>query len=157
MNAVNVNDLGEFDAVLQSTGVLGALAYLNSRTPHRFTGIFRYDGEQLVNLFIYDRENSKAELWAPFPKDNSYCGVVHDTEASFVVANSKTDARVNNHPASARIASYCGVPLQNSDGSLFGSLCHFDFKPQAFADLDLPFLIAVGERLTLKMQAGPST
>ena len=42
-------DLVEFRIAL-SDGVHAALRYLNSRTPHRFTGVYRYDGDVLRNM-----------------------------------------------------------------------------------------------------------
>ena len=49
-------DLLEFKVALQQS-VHAALHYLNARTPHRYTGIWRYEGELLRNEALYDRSN----------------------------------------------------------------------------------------------------
>jgi len=37
--------------------------------------------------------------------------------------------------------------LHYPDGTLFGSLCHFDYQPFLFADLDLAYLRSAGPQL----------
>jgi hypothetical protein len=39
----------EVRARLEEDGLHGALALVNGRTPHRFTGVYRYDGEMPRN------------------------------------------------------------------------------------------------------------
>lgn len=138
-----IDDIGEFSAAMGQGGVIGALAYLNARTPHRFTGIFKISNGALENLFLYDRENPRAPVWEPFPPERSYCSIVMSTDSSFALANSVIDSRVANHPARDQVVSYCGVPLHYPDGSLFGSLCHFDYRPILFSGLDVDFLETV--------------
>lgn len=134
-------DMQVLQTLAERRGIHAALGYLNARTPHRFTGIFKYvDTDQLQNVCLFDREDSKAQTWPTFPRKQSFCSVIQTTGNSFVIANALTDQRVSNHPAARRVASYCGVPLTHPDGSLYGSLCHFDFHPVPYADLDLSFL-----------------
>ena len=40
------NILSHVGQILDTEGVHAALRFLNSRTPHRFTGIYRYDGAE---------------------------------------------------------------------------------------------------------------
>lgn len=140
-------EIPELHAALQDGDLMAALAYLNSRTPHRFTGIFKFSGDLLENLFLFDREQTGAAVWAPFLPEKSYCSIVEATNSTFVLGNSTTDPRVAEHSARDVVMSYCGVPLHNPDGSLFGSLCHFDYKPILFSHLDVPFLESIAPTL----------
>ena len=130
----------EFRRALQG-GTLAGLRYLNARTPHRFTGIFKYEGETLVNLLLVDREHAHAAPWANFSVSDSFCSVIRETGQPFILGNASVDARVANHPARDKIISYCGVPLLAVSGELFASLCHFDYKPILFSALDIDFVM----------------
>jgi hypothetical protein len=46
--------LTEFAALVQQQGVHAALAYLNRRTPHRYTGLFRFEGALLRSEVLVD-------------------------------------------------------------------------------------------------------
>ncbi|RZK32592.1 MAG: hypothetical protein EOO57_14820 [Hymenobacter sp.] len=48
------SELTEFAALMQHHGVHAALAYLNRRTPHRYTGLFRFEGQVLRNEALVD-------------------------------------------------------------------------------------------------------
>lgn len=136
-----------FDEALAEGGVRGALRFLNSRTRHRFTSVYRFDGRVLRNLHLYDRENPGI---APAPEaslDESYCSIVSDTAAPFVTCDSLGDARVHNHPKREAVLSYCGVPLVRADRTLFGTLCHFDFVPRNISQDEVKLLEAVAPRL----------
>lgn len=140
------NAFEELQAILANQGVREALAYLNRRTPHRFTGIFRFiENGQLENLYLFDREASDAQPWAPFPRTHSYCGLIHDAKEPFFVGNALSDPRVSDHPARESVISYCGVPILTESGDVFGTLCHFDYKPVRISELDLPFLKLAAE------------
>ena len=39
------------------------------------------------------------------------------------------DGRVVDHPKRPVVKAYCGVPIPRTDGSIFGTICHFDFDP----------------------------
>lgn len=140
------HDLNTFRAAL-AQGILPALRYLNARTPHRFTGIFRFDEQTLENIYLVDREAAYAEPWPSFPVRESYCSFVQGTGDPFVIGDAPDDRRADGHPAQHRVISYCGVPIRLADGLLLASLCHFDYKPIPFSSLDLEFLIEVAPLL----------
>ncbi len=60
----------------------------------------------------------------------SYCALVRTAGAPFAVSDALADPRVATHPKRATLRSYCGVPIFREDGSLFGTLCHYDEQPQ---------------------------
>ena len=46
-----------FEEALHRTGLHGALRFLNARTPHRFTGLYCYDGANLRNIALFAQFN----------------------------------------------------------------------------------------------------
>jgi GAF domain-containing protein len=68
------------------------------------------------------------------PVLESYCIYVRRSASTFTTADSENDERVSGHPKQNTVRSYCGIPLVNEDGSLFGTICHFDFEPMPFSD-----------------------
>ena len=107
----------------------GALMYLNSLTRHRFSSLYRFDNEMLRNVVLFDRLNPEQPRCDDLPVLASYCVFVRDEQATFRVDDSHIDARLGSHSKRAQVRSYCGVPLLDECGSMFGSLCHFDFDP----------------------------
>jgi CheY-like chemotaxis protein len=119
----------DVQGVLATGGVHAALAFLNERTLHRFTGVYRFDGITLRNVSLFDRINPSALKGDDAPMRETYCSIVGRERAPFVTADTETDARLVEHPARLNVQSYCGVLLRNADSTPFGSLCHFDLAP----------------------------
>ncbi|MEO8435850.1 MAG: GAF domain-containing protein [Pyrinomonadaceae bacterium] len=138
----NSNDeaLLKLKAAFANGGVRGAVAFLNSLTHHRFTSLYRFDGPTLRNITFFDRENPTVDSCEDIPVEASYCVFVRDTSARFTVRDAGRDERVKNHPKRDVVQSYCGVPLLDRNGKMFGSICHFDFKPGPVSDLDVELL-----------------
>lgn len=124
--------LSTFRQTLKKTGVRAALQYLNSISTHRFTALFRFEGNTLRNLHLIDRENPQIERCPDLPVLESYCIYVRNSAKPFLIEDSLQDERVEGHPKRQIVKSYCGVPLIDVDGTLFGTICHFDFKPIPF-------------------------
>jgi CheY-like chemotaxis protein len=121
--------LRALQAVLAAQGVHEALGFLNRRAPHRFTGIYRFDGDTLRNLDLFDRLDRKAAIGLEDPMRETYGSIVRASREPFVVSDAPRDARLVEHPARGSVQSYCGVLLRHLDGTPFGSLCHFDVVP----------------------------
>ncbi len=136
-NAVALNELKK---VYADAGARAAIAYLNSLTGHRFTSLYRFDGETLRNITFYDRDRPDLESCEEIPVMASYCVFVRDSGAQFMTADARNDERVKDHPKQNTIQSYCGVPLRNEEGKIFGTICHFDFKSGPISDLDVELL-----------------
>ena len=142
MKEPTVLERAGLEHALGSGGIRGALRFLNQRTVHRFTGIYQFRDQELVNLYLYDREDPNVQPAPAQALDSSYCAFLKATNQAFVVASAAHDPRVTDHPKRELIASYCGVPLIRPDGSPYGSLCHFDYRPLVFSDMDLAFMEA---------------
>ncbi len=121
--------LRDLQAVLGAQGVHEALAFLNRRTPYRFTGLYQFDGVTRRSVDLFDRLDPKAPRGETAPLRQTFCSIVEVSRQPVVVADAATDPRTVEQPARAGVQSYCGVVLRHLDGTPFGSLCHFDLVP----------------------------
>lgn len=125
------------------------LRTLNTPTPYRFTSILRFRGTMLQSVWTYDRERDACD---EFPSDTpiaaSYCTFIQRSPEPFVVTDASADDRTEGHAKRETLRAYCGVPLLRSDGSLFGSLCHFDERPQERSETTVTQLQVAAKLLT---------
>ncbi|MEO8005373.1 MAG: PAS domain-containing protein [Betaproteobacteria bacterium] len=121
--------LSKFEKLLNSRGVHEALRFLNSRTSHRFTGLYRFDPPLLRNVLLLDADAPELLTGSDAPLEETYCSIVGATEHPFTTEDTRRDGRLRTHPARETVQSYCGVLLRNEDGKPFGTLCHFDLVP----------------------------
>jgi GAF domain-containing protein len=129
--------------LLEHEGLRAALAFLNARTRHRFTGVYRFDPPLLRSVSLFDRENPTLRLGGDTPMRETYCSLVGEAAAPFSTADAGRDARLVEHPARATVIAYCGVPLRGGDGACFGTLCHFDLRPRLAPSGELALLQVV--------------
>ena len=120
-------ELRDFKGALKSKGVPGALRFLNARTPHRFTGVYRYDGTFLRNIALFDQYDPEVSRGDDFPMKDAPCACVADHGGRLVVTEFLSDPRFGR--SFAPIVSYCGALIRTPDGAPFGTVCHFDTKP----------------------------
>lgn len=135
-----------FEAVLSSAGISAALGFLNARTPHRFTGIYRYDGAMLRNEYLYDQFQPKVVKGEDVPLAQAYCSIVAHTQAPLEVLDTAT-LSARQFIAGSPVISYCGVLIRDYRGEPYGALCHFDMKPCQVRVSDIPLLEAVAPLL----------
>jgi CheY-like chemotaxis protein len=135
------------EALIAEGDVRGALAKLNAGTPYRYTSVLRFDGERLSSVWSFDREAPTTDDFPlELPVAASYCRFIRDGGQPFTVSDASTDPRTVDHPKRGILNAYCGVPIRTNDGSLFGSLCHYDAAPQqpdASAELELERVAAL--------------
>jgi len=141
------DSLRHLEAILRSKGVRAALIFLNGLTQHRFTALYRFDEETLRNLYFFDRDNPSQLSTPDIPVMASYCVFVRDRRAPFATSDSLKDDRVKSHSKRQILRSYCGVPLRDVNGEMFGTICHFDFRPIPIADENVELMEAVGPLL----------
>lgn len=141
----SLDELQEFKAALETSGVHGALGYLNKRTPHRYTGIYRYEGDTLRNLAIYDRYEPAVQKGEDAPMAATYCSLLQKQQA-LEITDAAEDTRVRGIVITP-VVSYCGVSVKDAKGNPFGSLCHFDMKRCQQRLSDFPLLEAAAEIL----------
>ena len=136
----NTEALTHLKAILAEEGIRAAISYVNSLTTHRFTSFFRFEGETLKNVFFFDRLHPETQTCEEIPVQASYCVFVRDSGAPFSTANSLDDRRVIAHVKRTSIQSYCGVPLLDRDGKMFGTICHFDLLPGVISNENVELL-----------------
>jgi GAF domain-containing protein len=122
-----LHKLRRLRATVAEQGVRAGLQYLNGLTGHRFTALYRFEGETLRNAEFFDRENPSVTTTEAIPVLASYCVFVRDAGAPFHTDSARDDDRLGDHPKRTVIQSYCGVPLRDTEGRMFGTICHFDF------------------------------
>lgn len=142
-----------FEEVLLKTGLHGALRFLNGRTPHRFTGVYRYDGAMLRNVSLFDQFNPEQAQGDDAPIGNTFCSLVPRFDGALAFAEASIDARVSH--IQTPVVSYCGVQLRDGDGVALGTLCHFDLKPCEPRTSDLQFLEMLAPLLQRTITAIP--
>ena len=134
----------ECGRILAERGLHAALQFLNGRTRHRFTGVYRADPPVLRNIALFDRENPTLHLSGDInPLRETYCSVTSEMCAPFATSDAGRDERLVDHPARGTVLSYCGVPLLLADGRAYGTLCHFDLRPRIIPTGELPLLTRV--------------
>ncbi|HEY1683667.1 MAG TPA: GAF domain-containing protein [Tepidisphaeraceae bacterium] len=143
--AMALEKMREMRAILNGSGVRAALIFLNGQTDHRFSALYRFDDETLKNLYFFDREQPELDYCPDIPIMVSYCVFVRSEGRTFVTTNSEGDARVEGHPKRFEVRSYCGVPLIDENGKMFGTICHFDFQPKGITDENVALTEAMAQ------------
>ena len=129
-------------------GVPAVLAYLNSLTPFRFSGVYRFDGFSVVNLYLFDRENvCPADEGGAARTSDTYCMWIQEALSVVRMCDAQTDPRAAGHTKRDDVRSYCGGPIFGRNGSLSGTICHFDFLPHDVPSDIIPTLKDVGPLL----------
>ncbi len=130
----------QFATLLAQRGLHPALGFLNARTRHRFTGVYRFDPPMLRNIALFDRENPTLCLGNDTPMRETYCSLICRDAAPFATDDAGADARLSMHPARGSVIAYCGVPIMSEDRAPVGSLCHFDLRPRLTSLAEIPLL-----------------
>jgi hypothetical protein len=139
-------DLVVFRDQLRFGGLPAALEYLNRRTSHRFTGVFRFEGDMLRNVHLVDKWDPAVQRGDDVPLASAYCAHLERTGDPLEVTNGAVDPRTP-WMADASVISYCGAPILSPDGTPCGALCHFDTLPCEAKNSDLPLLVAAAALL----------
>lgn len=129
--------------LLETSGLHAVLEYLNGRTRHRYTGVYAFDPPTLRSLCLYDRENPGVVRGGDTPMAETYCSIVGADGVPYATADAGREPRLASHPARANVIAYCGVPLRDSSGRCFGTLCHFDLRPRLVPTEEIPILYHV--------------
>ncbi len=137
----------KLEKILASRGIHEALRFLNSRTAHRFTGIFRFDSPVLTNLHLVDAEAPEVRKGDDTLMVNAYCSIVGETKRAFTTEDTRRDDRLRVHPARENVTSYSGVLLVGEDGEPYGTLCHFDLVPCDVPTVEMPLMEAAALHL----------
>ena len=149
-SAERVAAFHQFEVLVERSGVRLGFAYLLGYTNYRFVGIWRFhDGKVNAALHI-DRQRPSAATVTEVPDNATHCCFVRDSRGVFMTANSLRDWRTEGHPARVGVSSYCGVPIMDEEGRIFGTLCHYDVVPRDPEQVDLELMLQVARYLLQK-------
>ncbi|MCC6074580.1 sensor domain-containing diguanylate cyclase [Pseudomonas sp. GCM10022188] len=130
------------------------MAFLRERLGFDLWMVTRVEGDEGLVLLADDRGYGIAP-GTPFQWSDSYCAQMVRGNGPHIAPD------VTQVPAYAAaalgcslvIGAYLGVPLLRADGSVFGTLCAIDPRPQPEAILaELPLLAQLGEMLSTTLQ-----
>jgi CheY-like chemotaxis protein len=124
----------EFRRILREEGFHAALGVVNQSGAHRFTGMYRFDGDMLRNVHLFDRANPTVRRGDDAPLAETYCSLVGAARGPFVTTDAEADPRLLEHPARLCVRSYCGALLRHADATPFGTVCSFDVVSQPAPD-----------------------
>lgn len=155
----NERAVAQLKQILRTDGLRAALIFLNNLTSHRFSALYQFDNNTLRNLYFYDREHPEIESTDEIPVTASYCVFLRNTGELFHTSDALRDERVRTHPKREKVQAYCGVPVLDAAGKLFGSICHFDLEPRIISDDDVDLMEAAalllrGEEALLRSRWG---
>jgi GAF domain-containing protein len=140
-------------AALSRGGPDAALEYLNQGVPHRYTAMYRFDGELLRNVLLCDKlEQVRPDFLLAVPFKHSFCQFVLRDQA-FRTEDSRQDKRLDGHPYQGVVISYHSVPLTTDDGSLWGTLSHFDMQRRDLSDDEFHLLESAARLLGSHLRA----
>jgi CheY-like chemotaxis protein len=131
----------DFHTVLDLQGLHEALGFLNRRGGHRYTAVHRFDGETVVSLHLFDRDDPKKQRGSDLPLDETLDAVVRNERRPFASSDTRLDPRLEGRSLAGDVRSYCGVLLRNLDGTPFGTICHYDVVPIPSTNDGLNFLL----------------
>ena len=129
-----------FRELLVAQGLLAAMRFANEQSRHRFTAIYRFDGPTLRNVLLVDRADASVNATPDLPVLESYCVYVREASARFLTDDAPHDARTTGHAKREAVQSYCGIPIMAMDGTLWGTICHFDYAPVPFDEGEVALL-----------------
>jgi hypothetical protein len=141
MNQELSEEIFAFTALVRQHGVHAALAYLNQRTPHRYTGLFRFDGEVLRNEALIDGNQPLTRQGTDTPMAATFCSLVGRQQAPVEILDAETDAQFRGL-IQTPVMSYCGVLIRDAQGQPYGTLCHYDMQRCQERTTDQPLLQA---------------
>jgi len=132
--------LDQFSSVLASVGPEAAMEYLNRGVPHRYTAIYRFEGELLRNVVMHDKRGQmRPDYLIAVPFKQSFCQFVLRDQA-FRTDDSACDERLVGSPYRGVVVSYHSVPILNEHGALWGTMSHFDMRSHPMPDAEFALL-----------------
>jgi len=107
------------------------LSRLASLTECRFTSLLRFEADELVSVWTYDRDRPSLD---PFPLglpiEASYCILVKRLGEMVAIENALHDSRADGHPKQRELSTYVAAPVFTATGEMFGTLCCYDAEPR---------------------------
>lgn len=134
-------------SLIQQQAFQEALRQLNASVPHRFSAIFRIEGDRVRNVLLVDKLNQPLPPhFVDFPLADSFCQFV--MRDSFLhVDDSTHEAMLDGSPYQGVIRAYHAVALTLLGAEVIGTLAHFDTAPQSLDDAHFGLLVLASRTL----------
>ncbi|UOQ69539.1 hypothetical protein [Hymenobacter volaticus] len=84
---------------------------MNSRTPHRYTGLYRFDGQHSRNVLLFDRYDPRVRQGQDVPLAEAFCSLVGRHEQLLQILDAALDPRAQQ--VDTLVVSYCGVLVRD--------------------------------------------
>ncbi|MFS2051390.1 guanylate cyclase [Variovorax sp. Varisp41] len=134
-------------SLIQAQAFEHALRALNAAVPHRFTAIFKLQGDEVRNVLLIDKLGQpRPERFAVFPLADSFCRFVL-RDAFLHVEDSTREALLDGSPYQGVIRAYHAVALTLLDARVVGTLSHFDTVPRKLDDGHFGLLVLAARAL----------
>ena len=129
-----------FRSEVQRGGLVTGLQLLNEPVEHRYTGIYRLEQGVLKSVELVDKDGEiKPEFLSEVPLEDSFCQFVL-RDGLFRTSDTGKEPMLIGHKYQGVLLSYTGVPIVGEDGSLYGTLCHFDALRRELSEEDFEHL-----------------
>jgi hypothetical protein len=139
---------GNFARILKELGMHRALGYLNLRTWHRYTGVYRFHHSHLRCVSLFDRENLSVKGAPDEPLTSTFAVIVAKFSTSFTTMDSLDDPRLGDHGGRWHVRAFHAVPLTNYAERCFGALVHWDTEPQTLPQREMRLLAMVAPHVS---------
>jgi hypothetical protein len=137
-----------FARILKELGMHRALGFLNLRTWHRYTGVYRFHHGQLRCVSLFDRENLGVKGAPDEQLTSTLASIVARFSTSFATPDSLDDPRLGDHGARSHVRAFHAVPLTNVAERCFGALVHWDTEPQTLSQREMRLLFMVAPHVS---------
>ncbi len=136
--------------VLAEQGIIAALRILNARTPHRYTGVYKYTPEVLRSMYLVDAFDPSVVKGGDVQNEDAYCVLLRNEPK---LAFGQVEDAACPIKLASPVVSYCGVLLVRADGEPFGSLCHYDLARCQEPASQMPYLELMAPYIVSTLQA----
>ena len=102
---------------------------IDGPTPHRYTGVYRFEDATLRNVHLYDKYEPKVMRGEDAPMAATYCALLKSGGSlirHLEILDASADPRAQKVARLTPVVSYCGVLIRLPAGGLYGTLCNFD-------------------------------
>ncbi|ROR21695.1 hypothetical protein EC845_2517 [Comamonas sp. BIGb0124] len=154
--AARIGCLDELDRWVSTHGLRAGVMYLNSLVPYRCTALVRVYREVIYCTSAYDSQLELSGVDVPEVPLGASFSQYAIRDGSFYTDVGAHELTLRDEKLIGTVQSYMGVRMLKADGSLYGTLSHFDFAWVRPPTEHLAFLEAAALRLQKHVQPGGS-
>ena len=121
----------DIDAVASNSAVATMLESVCAATGMRFAAVTRVTADHWVTCAVVDNLSFGLLPGDELAVDSTLCKAVRATRSEIVIDDVQGDVAYRDHPTPRQygFSSYLSFPIYRNDGTVFGTLCAIDPKP----------------------------